>query len=116
MPVVWAILLSGAIAGFESFALPIQFLRLVLVLCAGICGYPDRFDLHPLGVLEPGFRMVAWTAAALNAVGVLDIVIEWLRATGFSVGDVSISAWTIVKGIVLAGLAHLGEPTHYRVR
>ncbi len=104
MPVVWAILLSGAIAGFESFALPIQFLRLVFSLVLAFVVIRIVSIFIPSAYWSQVFAWVAWTAAALNAVGVLDIVIEWLRATGFSVGDVSISAWTIVKGIVLAAL------------
>jgi small-conductance mechanosensitive channel len=104
MPVVWAILLSGAIAVFEAFGLPIQFLRLVFSLLLAFVVIQIVSIFIPSAYWSQVFAWVAWSAAALNAVGVLDIVIEWLRATGFSVGDVSISAWTIVKAIVLAAL------------
>lgn len=104
MPVVWAILLSIAIAAFESFALPIQFLRLVFSLVLAFLVIRIVSIFIPSAYWSQVFAWVTWSAAALNAVGVLDIVIEWLRVTGFTVGEVSISAWTIFKGIMLAAL------------
>ncbi|MGA9410680.1 MAG: mechanosensitive ion channel domain-containing protein [Roseobacter sp.] len=104
LPVVWAILLSGIIAAFEGFALPIQFLRLVFSLVLAFVVIRIVSIFIPSAYWSQVFAWVALLAAALNAVGVLDIVIEWLRATGFTVGDVSISAWTILKGIMLATL------------
>ena len=104
LPIVWAVLLSGIIAAFEGFALPIQFLRLVFSLVLAFVVIRTVSIFIPSAYWSQVFAWVAWSAAALNAVGALDIVIEWLRATGFTVGSVSISAWTIVKGIMLAAL------------
>jgi small-conductance mechanosensitive channel len=104
LPVVWAILLSGVIAAFEGFGLPIQFLRLVFSLVLAFVVIRIVSIFIPSAYWSQVFAWVAWSAAALNAVGVLDIVIEWLRSTGFNIGDVSISAWTIVRGIMLAAL------------
>lgn len=104
LPVVWAILLSGIIAAFEGFALPIQFLRLVFSLVLAFVVIRIVSIFIPSAYWSQVFAWVAWSAAALNAVGVLDVVIEWLRATGFTIGDVSISAWTIVSAIMLAAL------------
>ena len=104
LPVVWAILLSGIIAAFEGFGLPIQFLRLVFSLVLAFVVIRTVSIFIPSAYWSQVFAWVAWSAAALNAVGVLDIAIEWLRETGFTVGDVSISAWTVVKGIMLVAL------------
>lgn len=104
MPVVWAILLSGAIAIFESYGLPIQFVRLVFSLVLAFVVIQIVSIFIRSAYWSQVFAWVAWSAAALNAIGVLDIVIEWLRETGFTVGEVSISAWTIVRGVMLAAL------------
>lgn len=104
LPFVWAVFLSAAIAAFEGFALPIQFLRLVFSLLLAFVVIRTVSIFIPSAYWSQVFAWVAWSAAALNAVGVLDIVIELLQATGFTVGDVSISAWTVVKGIMLAAL------------
>jgi len=104
LPVAWSLILTAIIAVFEAAGLPIQFLRLAfsLVLAFVVVGIASIFIPSPYW--SRVFAWVAWAAAALNAVGVLDIVIEWLRGTGFTIGDVSISAWTIVKAIMLAAL------------
>jgi small-conductance mechanosensitive channel len=103
-PVVWAILLSGIIAAFEGFGLPIQFLRLVFSLVLAFVVIRIVSIFIPSAYWSQIFAWGAWSAAALNAIGVLDIVIEWLRATGFTIGGVSISAWIILKGIMLTAL------------
>ena len=53
------------------------------------------------------FSWVAWSAAALNAVGLLDVVIEWLRNTGVTIGPVAINGWAIAKGIILTAVLFL---------
>ena len=111
LPVVWAIFLSIAIGSFEGFGLPIQFLRLVLSLLLAFVAIRTVSIFIPSPYWSQVFSWVAWGAAALNAVGLLDIVIEWLRATGFSVGSVNITAWTIVKGLMLVAFLIWGANT-----
>ena len=49
------------------------------------------------------FAWTAWSIAALNAVGLLDPLIEFLRGASMEFGEVSINAWTVVKGLIVTG-------------
>lgn len=104
LPVVWMIFVGLTRAGFEAADMPIQFLRLVSSLLLAFVAISTVSIFIPSAYWSSVFSWVAWVAAALNAVGLLDIVIEWLRATGFTVGTVNITAWSIVKALMLAAL------------
>ena len=101
LPVVWVVLLAVARVSFEGLGLPIQFLRLVISLLLAFVVIRTVSIFIPSAYWSQVFSWVAWSAAALNAVGLLDIVIEWLRDTGFSLGPVTITGWAIVKGLLL---------------
>lgn len=49
------------------------------------------------------FAWTAWSIAALKAVGLLDPLIEFLRGASMEFGEVSINAWTVVKGLIVTG-------------
>ncbi|MEM9343694.1 MAG: mechanosensitive ion channel domain-containing protein [Pseudomonadota bacterium] len=104
MPVVWVIFLSIVQTGFASLSLPIPFIRLTSSLLLAFIAINTVSIFIPSAYWSRVFSWAAWVAAALNAVGLLDIVIEWLRATGFTVGTVDINAWAIVKALMLAAL------------
>lgn len=103
-PVTWSVLLSISIAAFEGYGLPIGFMRLVISLLVAFIVIRTVSIFIPSAYWSRVFSWVAWTAAALNAVGLLDIVIEFLRRTGLSVGPVNITAWALVKGVMLVAL------------
>lgn len=46
------------------------------------------------------FAIVAWTVAALNIIGLLDPTIGLLDAASLRVGDIRISALTVIKGVI----------------
>ncbi|MEY8099386.1 mechanosensitive ion channel family protein [Falsihalocynthiibacter sp. S25ZX9] len=104
MPVAWVIFLSITISVFDQFELPIHFLRLAnsLLLAFVVISIVSIFIPSPYW--SQVFSWVAWSAAALNALGLLDIVIKWLRETGIAVGPVNITAWAIVKGLMLTAI------------
>ena len=104
MPVVWVLLLGLARGVFEEMDLPIQFLRLVTSLLVAFVVIRTVSIFIPSVYWSQVFSWVAWGAAALNAVGLLDIVIEWLRSTGLTVGPVNITGWAIVKGLILTAI------------
>lgn len=104
LPVTWSILLSISIAVFEGYGLPIGFMRLVISLLVAFIVIRIVSIFIPSAYWSKVFSWVAWTAAALNAVGVLDTVIEFLRATGLTLGPVNITAWSLLKGIMLVVL------------
>ncbi|MEM6322211.1 MAG: mechanosensitive ion channel domain-containing protein [Pseudomonadota bacterium] len=104
LPVTWSILLSISIAAFEGYGLPIGFMRLVISLLLAFVVIRIVSIFIPSAYWSKVFSWVAWTAAALNAVGALDIVIELLRSTGLTVGPVNITAWALLKGVMLVAL------------
>ncbi|MEL6953124.1 MAG: mechanosensitive ion channel domain-containing protein [Pseudomonadota bacterium] len=104
LPVTWSILLSISIAAFEGYGLPIGFLRLVISLLVAFIVIRVVSIFIPSAYWSKVFSWVAWTAAALNAVGVLDILIEFLRNTGLSLGPVNLTAWALVQGVMLVAL------------
>jgi len=104
MPVAWVIFLGIATSIFDQFGFPIQFLRLANSLLLAFVVIRTVSIFIPSQYWSQVFSWVAWTAAALNAVGLLDIVIGWLRETGFSVGPVNITAWAILKGLMLTAV------------
>lgn len=101
MPVVWVVLLSLSRSVFEAFGLPIPFLRLGISLLLAFVVIRTVSIFIPSAYWSQVFSWTAWTAAALNSVGLLDVVITWLQATGLTVGPVSITAWALVKGVLL---------------
>ncbi|WP_413717976.1 mechanosensitive ion channel family protein [Silicimonas sp. MF1-12-2] len=104
MPVVWVVLLGISRSVFEAFELPIPFLRLVISLLLAFVVIRTVSIFIPSAYWSQVFSWSAWTAAALNSVGLLDVVIEWLRATGLTVGPISITAWAFVKGVILTAI------------
>ncbi|PTN01942.1 mechanosensitive ion channel-like protein [Rhodovulum imhoffii] len=101
MPVAWLILVSIVTNVFAHLGLPIEFLRLANSLLLAFVVIRTVSIFIPSHYWSQVFSWVAWSAAALNSVGLLDVVIGWLRETGFSVGPVQITAWAIVKGLIL---------------
>lgn len=104
LPVVWVVFLGVAISVFEGIAWQIQFLRLVSSLLLAFIAINLVSIFIPSAYWSRVFSWVAWVVAALNAVGLLDAVIEWLRATGVTIGAVELTAWSIVKALMLAAL------------
>ena len=104
LSVVWVVFLGITISIFEGLEWPIQFLRLVSSLLLAFIAINIVSIFIASAYWSRVFSWVAWVAAALNAVGLLDIVIEWLRATGVTIGAVNITAWSIVKALMLAAL------------
>lgn len=58
----------------------------------------SRFVRDP--VWSRMIAVTAWTVAALNILGLLDDTIEVLDAAGFTIGDLRISVFIIVKGML----------------
>lgn len=104
MPVVWVLFLSIARTGFDNLGFPIPFLRLTSSLLLAFIAINTVSIFIPSAYWSRVFSWAAWAAAALNSLGLLDIVIEWLQGTGFTVGTVEINAWSIVKALLLAAL------------
>ena len=50
------------------------------------------------------FSWIAWTLAALNAVGQLDVLIRWMAKQRIESSTVNISLWDTVQGLIITGL------------
>ena len=101
MAVAWLLLVSIATKIFEQLSLPIEFLRLANSLLLAFVVIRIVSIFIPSHYWSQVFSWAAWSVAALNSVGMLDLVIAWLRETGISVGPVQITAWAVVKAIML---------------
>lgn len=60
-----------------------------------------------LGAFEKVFATVAWSVVALHIVGWLPDVIDGLKAMSFTLGGQKLSAWTLMKGLVMVLLTLL---------
>ncbi len=54
--------------------------------------------------LTRSVSFLAWTVAALNIVGLLDVTVSTLDAASFELGSLRISALTVIKGIAVLSL------------
>ena len=104
LPVCWTIGLSIVSAVFDAMGLAIGLMRLVNSLLVAYIVIRVAAIFIPGAYWSSVFAWVAWSVAALNAVGVLDPVIEWMQATGMTIGGVSINLWAIVKGLMLTAI------------
>lgn len=60
-----------------------------------------------LGAFEKVFATLAWSIVALHIVGWLPEVIDGLKAMSFTLGGQKLSAWTLMKGLVMVLLTLL---------
>jgi small-conductance mechanosensitive channel len=104
LPLAWAILLYLAEPVYTSLGLSVVWFRLAGSLLAAFIVIRIFAAFIPSAYWSQVFAWGAWSVAALNVVGLLDPIIEWLRATVVTLGPVTISAWTVVKGIALTAL------------
>lgn len=103
-PVCWAIGLWVAGQAFEAYGLPISLMRLVSSLLGAYVVIRLAATFIPSAYWSSVFAWVTWSVAALNAVGVLDPVINWMRATGIGIGEIDITLWAVVKGLIVTAL------------
>lgn len=50
------------------------------------------------------FAWFAWVVAALNAIGQLDPLIRWMDGVGFSSGELNITLWGVLQGVIVTSL------------
>jgi small-conductance mechanosensitive channel len=98
--VVWIVLLWGAIGLYVALGQPFQFVKLAVSLLSAWVLIDGFTLLVKDPVLSRMISVTIWIIAALNIVGWLDETIIFLGDLGFSIGDIRVSALSIVKGLL----------------
>lgn len=104
LPVCWAIGLWISVAILEHMALPFSLLRLVGSLLNAFILIRTATIFIPSAYWSAVFAWTSWSVAALNSVGLLDPAIDMMRETGVKIGEVDITLWTVVKGVMVSAL------------
>jgi len=103
LPIVWAIGLWIAASVLVAMGESIVLLRLVYSLINAWILIRIVTTLIPSAYWSTVFSWCAWSAAALNAVGLLPMLIGWLDANALVIGAERLSLWTITKGAIVVG-------------
>ena len=111
MPVVWTILLWVAASVLASLGESIVLVRLLASLINAWVVIRIATLLIPNEYWSGVFTWIAWSFAALSAVGLLKPIIAYLDGSGFSLGETHISLWTLIKAVAVTGILIWGAVT-----
>ena len=103
LPIVWVIAQLIGSNILLALGFDVYLVRLVSSLLRAYIAIRIATIFIPSAYWSSVFAWTAWSLAALNAVGLLDPVIEFLRGADMAFGEVSINAWTVVKGVIVTG-------------
>ena len=108
LPIIWLILQWISVVVANSAGWPNQFIRVTVSLLTAWVVIRIASQL----VRDPTWSKIvaisAWTLAALNIVGLLDDTILLLDSLALTLGELRVSALTVIKGVVsLAALLWL---------
>lgn len=111
LPILWLVLQLGVLIGAEALELPDRLLGITVSLLTAWVVIRVVSQLIRDETWGRLFAVTAWTVAALNIVGLLDPTVALLDAASLRVGEIRISALTVIKGaitlILLLWLAHI---------
>ncbi len=103
LPIVWVIAQLIGSNILLALGFDVYLIRLVSSLLRAYIAIRIVTIFIPSAYWSSVFAWTAWSVAALNAFGLLDPLIEFLRGAGIEFGEVSINAWTVVKGLIVTG-------------
>lgn len=101
LPIVWLLGLWIGNSILQAFGQPYELLRLLASLLNAWIIIRIASIFLPNASWSSAFAWCVWSVAALNSVGLLTPTIQALDATSIMVGDVRLSAWVIVKAIIV---------------
>ncbi|MEX2454243.1 MAG: mechanosensitive ion channel domain-containing protein [Rhodospirillaceae bacterium] len=111
LPILWLALQLGVLIGAEALELPDRLLGITVSLLTAWVLIRIVSQLIRDETWGRLFAVTAWTVAALNIVGLLDPTLALLDAASLKVGEIRISALTVIKGVItlilLLWLAHI---------
>lgn len=99
-PAAWATGLWIAVTAAQRFGWPSDVARIAANLLSAWLVIRLAADLVPHPALARPVAVAAWTLAALNILNLLEPLAEVLDATALTVGQVRVSALTVVKGVL----------------
>ena len=100
LPIMWLVLQLGILIFAEAMGWPERLLNITISLLTAWVVIRVASQLIRDPTWAKLFAVVAWTIAALNIVGLLNPTINLLDAASVSVGEVRISALTVIKGVI----------------
>ena len=100
LPILWLLFQIAALILAETMGWPVQLLNITVSLLTAWVVIRVASQLIRDPVWGKLFALTAWLVAALNILGLLSPALMLLDAASINVGDVRISALTIIKGVV----------------
>lgn len=100
LPILWLILQLGILILAEAMGWPDRLLNVTVSLLTAWVVIRVASQLIRDATWGKLFAVVAWTIAALNIVDLLQPTIALLDAAAVSLGDIRISAMTVIKGVI----------------
>ena len=100
LPIVWLLLQFAILIGSEALGWPDRLLNIAVSLLTAWVVIRVASQLIRDPTWAKIFAMAAWTVAALNIVGWLDPTIVLLDSASVKIGEVRISALTVIKGVI----------------
>ena len=104
LPIAWVIGLWITLAVLGSLGEETALVRLAASLINAFVVIRIVSTLIPSAFWANAFAWLAWTVAALNALGYLDRLIRWLDSVSYSTGTIHISLWGVLQGGLVTGL------------
>lgn len=103
-PIGWVIGLWVSLGVLSFFSEPTAMVRLFASLINAWVIIRILTTLLPTSSYANWVSWTIWAFAALNAVGLLDPTILWLDGIKFSSGQVNISLWTAIQGVISSSI------------
>jgi len=104
MSIVWVISLWLVLFIFGELGWKTSMIRLVASLINAWVVIRVASALIPSPFWSRIFAWFAWSIAALNAIGQLDPLIRWMDSFGLTAGELNITLWSVIQGVLVTGL------------
>tara|TARA_R110002111_G_scaffold91643_1_gene142470 strand:- start:174 stop:1481 length:1308 start_codon:yes stop_codon:yes gene_type:complete len=99
LPIIWLLLQMGILVLADTLAWPAGLLNITVSLLTAWVAIRVASQLIRDPVWANLFACAAWVVAALSIVGLLSPTIAILDSASVNIGDVKISALTVIKGV-----------------
>lgn len=104
MPIVWVLGLWLTLFLFSALGWETALIRLVASLINAWVVIRIFSTLIPGAGWSRIFAWFAWSIAALNAIGQLEPLINWMDKVGFTAGELHVTLWSVAQGVLFTGL------------